>query len=302
MSEPGAIARGLGEGVSMRPGDLSSVRESRELSRPPGIEVRIDPASSALLVAFSGLRPVSGTHYDFRRVTDSLNASRVLVRDHERSWYHRGVRGVGSEPESILHFLQQAVSSINPDRVVMTGASAGGYAAMLFGELASADEVHAFAPQTLVGLEAMRQFREPRWLAEGRRMREDKTLREEFADLASVLGTTDPRSKPIHHIWFDPTSKPDSVHVGRIRKLERTRLHHLASGDHDVAYMLQGRGDLREILDRALRGCEPPLIVDELSSVDLPDKVPRLYLARRRARIGRNRVMVRLGKEPRKYY
>lgn len=281
---------------------FGAVGLSQDLSRPPGVEARVDPASSAVLVAFSGLRPPRGSHYDFRRASDALAASRILVRDYERCWYHRGVRGVGSDPESVVQYLRRAISSIKADRVVMAGASAGGYAAMLFGELADADEVHAFAPQTFLGLEAMRRFREPRWLAEGRRMRDDGTLRVDLAYLASVLEAGRSRSKPVHHVWFDPSSKPDSVHVAQIRHLDRVMLHALPRGGHDVAEMLTKRGDLQRILDGALHADGPPHIADEVSFFKLPRKVPRPYAVRRRARIERNRFMVRLGREQLKYY
>jgi hypothetical protein len=281
---------------------LGELQQSQNLSRPPGVEVHVEPASSALLVAFSDLRPPLGEQFAFRRVSEALDTSRILVRDHNRCWYHRGVRGVGTDPESVLQCLQGIVSSINPDRVVVTGSSAGGYAAILFGELMSVDEVHAFAPQTFLSSEAIRRFREPRWSVELGWMSEGEKLHEGFGDLAGVVGTGSPRCKPVHHVWFDPSEKPDSVHVAQLRHADRVRLHALPHGDHDIAHMLQRRGDLHRILDCALRAEEPAHIADELSSFTLPRKVPRSYLARRQARITRNRLMVRLGREPIRYY
>ncbi len=274
---------------------------SDRLSRSPGAEVRVDPTSPSLLVAFSGLRTPSGNHYDLRRASDGLNVSRILLRDHRRSWYHTGIEGVGTDVQSVLSFLKDAIAAIAPERIVTTGASAGGYAAMLFGDLLGANEVHAFAPQTFLGLNAMRTRREPRWRAENLIMEREGRLRPEYASLAEVLDQSH-SSKPIQHVWFDPGSQPDAVHVRQVQHVPRVRLHALARGDHDVAEMLANRGDLVRILTAATRGEPTPSIEDQLVGFTLPARVPYPYLLRRRARIERNRVMVRLGKEPQKYY
>ena len=283
-------------------GDTEAVRVSRGLSRPPGTEVRVDPDSSLLLVAFSGLRPAQGDHYDFRRTSDAIAASRILVRDHERCWYHRGVRGVGASPESVMSYLTQMISSIKPSRIVLTGASAGGYAAILFGELLGVNEVHAFAPQTFVGLDAMRRFREPRWYAEARRMRDEDILRADLADLGAVLRARRTLHRPAHHVWFDPSSKTDSVHVAHVRDEVRVTLHGIREGGHEVAEALSGRGDLDRILEGALRSDRLPPITHEAGAFRLPRKVPRSEVARRRMRIARNRLMVRLGLEAVQYH
>ena len=207
-----------------RLGDIEAVRVSRDLSRPPGTAVRVDPDSSLLRrlqrPAATAGRPLRLSTYQQRdsRVSDTDSRSRALL-------VSPGVRGVGTNPESVMSYLREMISSIKPSRIVLTGASAGGYAAILFGELLGVDEVHAFAPQTFVGLDALRRFREPRWYAEARRMRDEDILRADLADLGAVLRARRTLHRPAHHLWFDPSSKTDSVHVANVRDEVRVTLH-----------------------------------------------------------------------------
>ena len=74
-----------------------------------------------------------------------------------------GIPGIGSSATDIRDFLNDVIASADVDRVVMAGASAGGFAALLFGTWCGADKVIAFSPQTFIDRENRRQSEDDRW-------------------------------------------------------------------------------------------------------------------------------------------
>lgn len=62
--------------------------------------------------------------------------------------YHHGMQGISKNIEETVEYLKPKIE--NYDRVVCLGASAGGYAAILFGSLLNVDSVIAFIPQTVL--------------------------------------------------------------------------------------------------------------------------------------------------------
>lgn len=72
--------------------------------------------------------------------------NRILVRDIENAWYHRGVPGLGSHVDEVASALRGLIHSIRPCRVVAIGQSMGGYAAIMFGMLLDVERIVAFGP------------------------------------------------------------------------------------------------------------------------------------------------------------
>lgn len=68
--------------------------------------------------------------------------------DHNCKSYHHGMQGISNNIEETVAYLKQKFE--NYDRVICLGASAGGYAAILFGSLLNVDTVIAFIPQTVL--------------------------------------------------------------------------------------------------------------------------------------------------------
>src|SRR4051812_43979617 len=102
--------------------------------------------SNTLLVLFGGIAGgVSIPVFEFFRATDGYPSKRVFLRDPRRSWYQLGIPGVGDSAMGIKSLLDSTIVRSGVERVVMAGASAGGYAAMLFGAWCGADETVAFS-------------------------------------------------------------------------------------------------------------------------------------------------------------
>lgn len=74
-----------------------------------------------------------------------LNAGKhIFVRDVFKQWYLKGINGSINSPDLLLRFLKHQTEGME---VVTIGASAGGYAAILYGCMLNAKSVLAFNPQ-----------------------------------------------------------------------------------------------------------------------------------------------------------
>lgn len=68
--------------------------------------------------------------------------------DNTCSSYHHGIQGISTNIDETVQYLRKRFEGY--DRVICLGASAGGYAAILFGSLLNVDTVIAFIPQTIL--------------------------------------------------------------------------------------------------------------------------------------------------------
>lgn len=103
---------------------------------------------SVLVIAFTGRAGLMMRPYDFMDLTGAVNYSHILLRDPADVWYHAGLDGQCSDFPALTGLLQSYVRELEPQKIIMVGSSAGGYAALLAGYLMKADYVHALGPQT----------------------------------------------------------------------------------------------------------------------------------------------------------
>ena len=90
-------------------------------------------------------------HFAFQGVTARLQVNRIYVRDASlRGWYNAGIDPSVPDISSVAGELRRLVSDLRVDRLLTMGSSMGGYAAILFGCMLSAELVLAFNPQTLL--------------------------------------------------------------------------------------------------------------------------------------------------------
>lgn len=82
--------------------------------------------------------------FQFGRVLRSLSLSHVLMRDSTRSWYQRGVAGIGDRGK-VATYIRDLASHYY---VKTAGVSSGAYAALLYGHLAGVDEIIAISALT----------------------------------------------------------------------------------------------------------------------------------------------------------
>lgn len=213
-----------------------------------------EPARPAAgtLVAFGGIRGGMGIPpFEFFRVTEGLDTRRIFARDLRQTWYLAGIEGLGATPHQAAEGLE-AVLGDGRGRVVTTGNSAGGFAAIVYGALVGADEVHAFSPQTVLTRAARAAWVDLRWLPEMRRLRRLPEVPPDLLDLRRFL--TGHEQSPTIHVHYCRGHRLDARHAERIGDLPGVRLHAYEEGGHGLVGALRDEGSLRRILEEALRG------------------------------------------------
>jgi molybdopterin converting factor small subunit len=176
---------------------------------------------------FSGIPP-----FEFLR---SLNEwypdiDKKFYKDLNYSWYHHGIKDITSNIDETVVYLRKVICDYK--KVIFIGASAGGYAAILFGSLLSITDVIAFIPQTIL-------------------VREDLNLEEKYKNLKWVInditnyhlygdtGITD--INEVHHmLHIDNISNHENVKVYAKHNL------HLSS--------MRNNGELRDFLTPIIYG------------------------------------------------
>ena len=110
-----------------------------------------------LLVSFGGLAAGMGGHpagvarHEFVGTARRVGASHALfLKDPEQAWYLRGGTDTADAYAGVTALVAQEVQALRPRRLVLVGASMGGYAAIRVGLALGADVVLAFGPQVFI--------------------------------------------------------------------------------------------------------------------------------------------------------
>lgn len=202
-----------------------------------------------------------------------LEASRVFVRDLTQTWYHSGHAGIATDIDGTAAFLKEKIEEAGADRVVMVGNSAGAYAAILLGAMLEVDEVHAFAPYSMIG--------DKRYLRDHATIEKvHRAFSDQYFDLRAVLQRSE-RTGPIH-LYYDPELTIDSWQASRLDGLPNVFHHALPGRSHELIYLLKESGDLRKIVAASLRGLSHSL---DASTIPKWKEPRRPLLARIRDRI-----------------
>jgi hypothetical protein len=221
----------------------------------PDAHVVLDLAteSSTLLVLFGGIAGgVSMPVFEFFRLTSGFPARKVFLRDPRLGWYQLGIPGVGDSSGAVRDLLSAAIERARPERVVMAGASAGGFAALLFGAWCAADEVIAFSPQSFVDAENRRQAADTRWPEQIDALHQSLAAddRSAILDLLDVLPVTPGKTRYQVHVSTD--DQLDVLHAHRIAGRGGVEIFEHERGGHRLVKTLRDRGLLQPMLLQAL--------------------------------------------------
>lgn len=221
-----------------------------------GVHAELDRDGRTLLVAFGGLLNQIGQIpvFEFMSLVEAEDpaAKRVFLRDLHQVWYQRGVDGTGDTVPQVADWLRALTRRSGAKRVVMLGASAGGFAAILFGALAGADEVHAFGPQTFLDRPRRARYRDFRFAPQIKALRADPAADRRFFDVRPSLETSpDPPRVVIH---FSSGDRLDVRHARRLERLPTVELRPYPFDEHNVVGTLRDRGELPRLLDEILFG------------------------------------------------
>lgn len=211
--------------------------------------------ASVLLILFGGIAGgVSMPVFEFFRLTSTMPGKKAFLRDPRRGWYQLGIPGIGDAAADIRRFLDVVIAQANVDRVVMAGASAGGYAALQFGIWCGADEVLAFSPQTFIDSEQRLLHGDDRWgpqIADLYAMMPNRAPTMDLRDLIESAPTP-PRLQV--HVSTDDAL--DLIHAHRLTGLPGVEVIEHERGGHRLVKTLRDRGILQPLLLQALSGGE----------------------------------------------
>jgi hypothetical protein len=219
-----------------------------------GVAMSLDMESDsrALLVTFGGMRSLVGIpSFEFVRLTGEIPVKRLFVRDPRQSWYHRGMPKHGRSLASVAEAVGDLLARHEVERLVMTGNSAGGYAALVFGTLLGADVVFAFAPQTVLDPRLLAEMNDHRWDDLLAPLIKKGALEERWSDLGLALPEAR-RTDTRYNIYFDEHIRGDRLHAERLRDVEGARLYRFGRGGHDLVRALRDCGALERMLRSAL--------------------------------------------------
>lgn len=219
------------------------------------IAIDFDVNRHVLLICFSGLAGKLGLPiFEFNRLTSKMDGvNKIYLRDAQKLWYHRGVQGVGKNIAAIATFLKGYTRHPSTRRIVVLGNSGGAYAALLFGYLLTADEVHAFSPKTIISpLKRLLIYDLPRreparglwklfWFGERK-----------YFDLKRVFSNSVGRHNTFH-IYYSAYNRIDHFHAVRMGTLAGVHLHAYAHAEHNLIKHLRQSGELVQIIEKALQ-------------------------------------------------
>lgn len=214
------------------------------------------PDAGVLLVLFGGIAGgVSMPVYEFFRVTEGYPAKRLFLRDPRRSWYLRGLPGLGDDAAALEAALAETVRQSGCSRVVMAGASAGGFAALRFGSRLHATRVLAFSPQTYIDAARRAATGDDRWhdqitILHGA-LGPDAPGFDVTTDIASSNGTR-------FDVHVSTDDDLDLGHARRLAGLAGVSIHEHEGGGHKLVKWLRDTGKLAPVLAEALGSGNPP--------------------------------------------
>jgi hypothetical protein len=207
-------------------------------------------ASDVLFVSFSGLKrnPEKIPGFSLRATLVGLNAKKLYLRDLDKAWFLKGLRGVSDGVEKTAEFIRAEAASVNARRVVFTGYSLGGFAALLYGALCGVDEVHAISPQTFITFWRRWRTGDQRWRRYILPMYFNGTRR--YHDLRPWLARTPARTQ--QNIYFARDSHLDAAHAEFVSGLPHVKIHERAEGSHRLVTAMRESGELRSLFEKAV--------------------------------------------------
>lgn len=88
--------------------------------------------------------------YMYNMSKNYKNINFMYIKDIHQIWYHGGLTGSGTIMDYV-HKIKLFLNKYNFPKVYIIGSSAGGYGAILIGQILKLDKIIAIDPQTLVG-------------------------------------------------------------------------------------------------------------------------------------------------------
>jgi UDP-N-acetylmuramyl pentapeptide synthase len=232
--------------------DTHAVKLSRLRKAPklPAYDIISLPDNSTLLVVFEGAGEQYGSSPGLlSKAVAGCNTDKIILRDLDFAWHHRGIRGISNDIFGTIAFLKEKIAERKYEKIVCAGISAGGYAALLVGSIIRADEILAFSPHTFFDQGNRAKFNDKRWADQVEKIQEGASGM--HSDLTTVLESS-LSGRTVVHIYAcenDPLSK---LHADHLSSFNAIRFHFLQEKDKSIEKYLNEAGTLTRIINNAL--------------------------------------------------
>ena len=209
--------------------------------------------SDHLIVAFSSIMSSYSNAFEFHSLMSKREDTILFVRDRRRDSFHSGFSGVTGSIEENVEFLRYLRHRVGARRMTCIGICTGGYAAILHGLLADADDVLTANPRTYVDHEVGRKLKcGPRIPGQFDPIyKHYAKLREKprHLDLNRLFKTADTAVGPVI-AHYSENLRMDTINAKNIAGFEQVNLVRQQSPTHEgLGPILRDRGVLEAHLD-----------------------------------------------------
>lgn len=213
-----------------------------------------DNNSNTLLITFAGMG-VKGSvptfiFHNFLKCYSIID--KLFLRDMKCQYYVSGLKNQTSSLQETIDFIKRKISSKKYDKIIALGCSAGGFAAILFGQLLNFTKIIAFAPQTVLN-ERKETLIGDTYNAYSTCISLRKRLpNDEFYHSCLDLKNLQPFNVPVViHYSASGNKGVDKKHALYLDDEKCETFEHPGS-DHMIALTLRNHGKLKKIIDSAI--------------------------------------------------
>lgn len=213
-----------------------------------------DNGGDVLLVTFAGMgwKQSIPTFIFYNFLKQYTNIDKLFLRDINCRYYMSGLKNSTMSLEETVSLIKEKIAHKKYKKIIGLGCSAGGFAAILYGELLKFDKVLAFAPQTVINKKKDEligdKYNAPntcRWL---RDKKPDDEMYQKSLDLINY--------RPFHssidiHYSINGNNGIDKKHALYLEDSKCKIIEH-PGNDHMIALSLRNNGKLKEIIEKEI--------------------------------------------------
>lgn len=236
--------------------------------------LRNKQGKDTLLVVFQAMKDtvekMYAKPYDFYNfLKEDTLCDKLYIRDPMSWWYQFGVEGVGNSIPEVADFLREEMKPYA--KVIMVGASMGGFAAILFSRLLNSDICLAFSPQTFIDPASARYLEGQYWFYNLLQGIYPKLSTHRYLDLMPLFRVEDPAYIPPtksastqYVLFYGDIIKSDTPHCLRMANLPNFHVYQIPDCDHFTAFKLKDTGTLKRLYQNVVSNAPQPESLEAL--------------------------------------
>lgn len=184
--------------------------------------------------------------YQLTHILPRYDSNLIYIRDPHDAWYLKGLAYLTQGVADTAAFLRAELAELHPSgqfELYTTGCSAGGFAALLYGNLLGARRMAAFSPQTFLP--------RPGYAVDAKCLKEVDPA---YFDLLAALNwDLNPDSRL--DLFYSEEMLDDRDACERFQHVRGARLHPYPAGrEHNIAAWLKNQNLLAGLLDECFEG------------------------------------------------